>query len=40
VSTLLHTLYPQDQAIGFKLGDLRGTWRVDFPRSALGRSDP
>lgn len=23
-------LYPQDQATGFKLGDLRGLWRVDF----------
>ena len=35
VAALVQTLYPQDQATGFKLGDLRGTWRVDFPRTAL-----
>lgn len=33
--TLLRELYPRDQATGFKLGDLRGAWRVDFDRAAL-----
>jgi hypothetical protein len=27
----LHKLYPQDEATGFTLGELRGMWRVDFP---------
>ena len=31
----IRSLYPQDAATGFKLGDLRGAWRVDFPRAAL-----
>ncbi|MFM1942137.1 MAG: hypothetical protein RI897_1119 [Verrucomicrobiota bacterium] len=29
----LAKLYPQDQATGFKLGDLRGLWRIDFPHA-------
>jgi hypothetical protein len=29
---LLQQLYPRDEATGFKLGDLRGLWRVDFAR--------
>lgn len=28
---VLHRLYPQDEALNFKLGELRGAWRVDFP---------
>jgi len=28
---LISQLYPKDQATGFKLGDLRGLWRIDFP---------
>jgi hypothetical protein len=32
---IIDGLYPQDQARGFKLGELRGAWRVDFPVSAL-----
>lgn len=32
---LLQTLYPQDQATGFQLGDLRGAWRVEFDRVNL-----
>jgi hypothetical protein len=28
---LIAQLYPQDEATGFQLGDLRGLWRVDFP---------
>jgi hypothetical protein len=28
-------LYPRDQATGFKLGDLRGLWRVEFSRESL-----
>lgn len=27
----IHRLYPGDQATGFKIGDLRGVWRVTFP---------
>lgn len=27
--------YPQDEATGFKLGDLRGAWRIDFPLASL-----
>ena len=30
-AALLATLYPQDQATGFKLGDLRGLWRIEMP---------
>lgn len=35
VAALIRQLYPHDEATGFKLGDLRGAWRVDFPRGAL-----
>lgn len=28
---LVRSLYPKDEATGFKIGDLRGMWRVDFP---------
>jgi len=28
--TLLHQVYPDDKATGYKLGDLRGIWRVRF----------
>lgn len=27
--------YSQDEATGFKLGDLRGAWRIDFPLTVL-----
>ena len=27
--------YPQDEATGFQLGQLRGAWRIDFPIIAL-----
>lgn len=27
--------YPQDEATGFQLGQLRGAWRIDFPLAAL-----
>ena len=37
-AALLATLYPQDQATGFKLGDLRGLWRIEMP--ARGRAEP
>lgn len=37
---LLQALYPQDQATGFKLGDLRGAWRVEFDRAALEVPSP
>jgi len=29
---VIRKLYPEDQATGFKLGDLRGLWRVEFLR--------
>ncbi len=32
---LLQRLYPKDEATGFKLGDLRGLWRIDFKPEAL-----
>lgn len=27
---VIRRLYPEDEAVGFKLGDLRGLWRVEF----------
>ncbi|MCW5555460.1 MAG: DUF3365 domain-containing protein [Verrucomicrobiae bacterium] len=27
--------YPQDQATGFRFGQLRGAWRIDFPLGSL-----
>jgi hypothetical protein len=30
--------YPQDEATGFKLGQLRGAWRIDFPLATLPTS--
>ncbi len=39
-ASLLQRLYPQDQATGFKLGDLRGAWRVEFDRAALEAPSP
>lgn len=32
---VIRKLYPQDEATGFKLGQLRGAWRIDFPMAAL-----
>ena len=32
---LIQRHYPQDEATGFKLGDLRGAWRIDFPLAKL-----
>lgn len=32
---VIQGLYPQDEATGFKLGDLRGAWRIDFPLTSL-----
>lgn len=29
----IRTLYPEDAATGFKLGDLRGLWKVTFPKT-------
>jgi hypothetical protein len=34
LQSTIHRLYPDDQATGFALGDLRGEWRVDFPAKA------
>ena len=33
VMDLLKQNYPQDEATGFRMGQLRGLWRVDFKRS-------
>jgi hypothetical protein len=35
---LLTKLYPQDEATGYREGDLRGAWRIDIPLAALGPS--
>jgi hypothetical protein len=32
---VIRKLYPQDEATGFKLGQLRGAWRIDFPVPSL-----
>jgi len=32
--------YPQDEATGFKLGQLRGAWRIDFPLATLTTTPP
>ncbi len=32
---VIQRLYPHDEATGFKLGDLRGAWRVDFSLATL-----
>lgn len=37
---VIRRLYPQDQATGFRMGQLRGAWRIDFPRTQSGPSSP
>jgi hypothetical protein len=32
---LIRRLYPQDEAVGFKSGELRGAWRIDLPLATL-----
>ena len=32
---VIQRLYPRDEATGFKLGELRGAWRIDMPLAAL-----
>jgi hypothetical protein len=29
-AAFIRSIYPQDKATGFKLGELRGLWRIDF----------
>ncbi len=36
----LRRLYPEDQATGFRLGDLRGAWRIEFDQAALSGGTP
>lgn len=36
-AALIDELYTEDQAKGFKLGQLRGAWRVDFPMAAFNQ---
>ena len=33
--TKIETLYPEDQATGFKVGDLRGMWSISLPKSEV-----
>ena len=33
--TKIQTLYPEDQATGFKVGDLRGMWSIALPKSEV-----
>lgn len=33
--TKIETLYPDDQATGFKVGDLRGMWSISLPKSEV-----
>jgi hypothetical protein len=33
---VIRRLYPQDEAVGFRMGELRGAWRIDFPIRTLG----
>jgi hypothetical protein len=35
---VIRQLYPRDQATGFRLGELRGAWRIDFPLATLSSS--
>ena len=35
---VIRNLYPLDEATGFKLGQLRGAWRIDFPITKLETS--
>jgi hypothetical protein len=35
---VIRELYPQDEATGFRLGELRGAWRVDMPLGLLAQS--
>lgn len=37
VAVIRH-LYPHDEATGFKLGQLRGAWRIDIPLATLPRA--
>ena len=37
---LIRQHYPQDEATGFKLGDLRGAWRIDFSLAKLDSAGP
>jgi len=32
---IIQRLYPEDQATGFAVGQLRGMWRIDFPIASL-----
>lgn len=33
---IIRRLYPADEATGFRLGQLRGAWRIDIPLAGLG----
>ena len=37
---VIQRLYPDDKAVGFKMGQLRGAWRIDFPGSSLPIGTP
>lgn len=40
VSARIHELYPEDRAVGFQTGDLRGVFWVEYPAGASGPPDP
>lgn len=37
---VIQKLYPQDEGTGFKLGELRGMWRIDFAQTNLVAGRP
>lgn len=36
---LIRQLYPNDEATGFEVGDLRGIWSVEFPKTYFERDE-
>lgn len=36
----IKALYPNDQAVNFELGDLRGLWKISYPRSFVAQLKP
>ena len=36
---VIRKLYPRDEAVGFRMGQLRGAWRIDFPLASLAEGE-
>jgi hypothetical protein len=36
----IKALYPNDKAVNFELGDLRGLWKISYPRSFVAQLTP